>query len=281
MIDDTIILGAGAFSHAHIRCMLELGILKCTIAKHSEWTSEQKNKFTQDHPLMTFTFDNNPDTTDKNVHIVTPSNTHARLLYDNQSSKKIFVEKPSVLYNNHDDFDYANAVNRTIYQNDWLAHIQNFRNCKDKPSIVSFTYDVKNKDNIDHITEIWSHVINFISMWIQPDCKIYIHSQNYKKRTTSINCIINNQLTLNINSTNGLQEKSRWHLRIDNEQFDSKQFGGRLLINTLNTMLTDKPPLTDWYKASWLIHRFRLLLSKQIFDNQFKVYYRSQNCTLI
>jgi len=275
MIDDTIILGAGAFSHAHIRCMLELGILKCTIAKHSEWTSEQKNKFIQDYPSMAFTFDNNPDTTDKNVHIVTPSNKHAQLLYrNNQSAKKIFVEKPSVLYNNHDDFDYANAVNGTIYQNDWLAQVQMHRTCKDKPSVVSFTYDVKNKNEIDHITEIWSHVINFISIWIEPNCKIITHSQKYKNRTSSISCIINDELELNINSTNGFEEKSKWHLRVDNDEFNSEQFGGDLLINTLSTMLTSKEPLTDWYKSSWLIHRFRLLSSKEIFDSQFSLNYR-------
>jgi len=275
-MNSTIILGAGAFSNAHIRCLVELGIKECVLAKHTAWTGEQKHKFAEDHPLMEFTFTNNPNAKDKNVHIVTPSNTHAELLNRyNTWANKIFVEKPSVIYNKDRDFDYANLVTRTIYQNDWLSQIQHHRINKNMPSIVSFTYDVKNKDKIDHITEIWSHIINFISMWIQPDCKIYIHSQNYKKRTTSINCIINDKLTLNINSTNGLEEKSKWHLRIDNEQFDSEQFGGSLLINTLNTMLTDKPPLTDWYKASWLIHRFRLLSSKQIFDNQFKIYYRN------
>jgi len=274
-MSDTVIVGAGAFSHAHIRCLLELGVTQCIIAKQSEWTSEQKNKFTKDHPLMAFTFDNSPNAKDKNVHIVTPSNKHAELLNRyNTWANKIFVEKPSVLYNKPRDFDYANLVTGKIYQNDWLAQIQNHRINKVKPSIVSFTYNVKNKDEIDHITEIWSHVLNFISQWIEPDCKIVIHSQKYKKRTRSINCIINNELTLNINSTNGLDEKSNWHLSIDQEQFNSNQFGGSLLVNTLNTMLTNNTPLTDWYKSSWLIHRFRLLSSKDIFDNQFLSYYR-------
>lgn len=272
---DTVILGAGAFSHAHIRCLLELGVTECTIAKQSEWTGEQKHKFAEDYPLMAFTFDNSPNAKDKNVHIVTPSNTHAELLNRyNTWAAKIFVEKPSVLYNKPRDFDYANLVTNTIYQNDWLAQVQNHRTCKDKPSIVNFTYHVKNRDDIDHITEIWSHVINFISQWIEPDCNIFIHSQSYKKRTRSINCIINNELTLNINSTNGLVEKSEWHLRVDDEQFESKQFGGNLLINTLNTMLTGTVPLTDWYTSSWLLHKFRLLSSKEIFDSQFLLNYR-------
>jgi len=271
----SVILGAGAFSHAHIRCLIELGITECTIAKNSTWTDEQKHKFAEDHPLMTFTFDNKPDITDKIVHIVTPSNTHAELLYRySRLSSKIFIEKPSVLYNKDIDFNYANFISNTVYHNDWLAQIQNYRSRKYKPSIIHFTYDVKNKDDIDHITEIWSHVINLISMWVEPNCKIITHSQTYKNRTRSINCVINDQLTLNINTTNGLVEKSKWHLRIDDEQFDSDQFGGNLLINTLNTMLTDEQPLTDWYKSSWLLHRFRLLSSKEIFDSQFSLDYR-------
>ena len=273
-MNSTIILGAGAFSNAHIRCLLELGITECVLAKKSAWTNEQKQKFLDNHPFMSITFNNNPVIQDKNVHVVTPSNTHAQMLKKYSDAKTIFLEKPSVLYNTQQDFTIVNQITGSIYQNDWLSQVQHHRTNKDKPSIVSFTYDVKNRDDIDHITEIWSHVINFISQWIEPDCKIYIHSQNYKKRTTSINCIINDDLTLNINSTNGLEEKSKWHLCIDDEQFDSEQFGGSLLINTLNTMLTNTPPLTDWYKASWLIYRFRLLSSKDIFDSQFLLNYR-------
>ena len=270
-----VIFGAGAFSHAHLRCLKELGITECVLAKNTPWTSQQQHKLADAHPLISFTFDNKPDITDKIVHIVTPSNTHAELLYRySRLSSKIFIEKPSVLYNKDIDFNYANFISNTVYQNDWLAQIQNHRSRKYKPSIIHFKYDVKNKNQIDHITEIWSHVINLVSLWYKPNCKIHLNSELVKNNARNISCIIDNELELNISTTSGLVEKSKWQLQIDNEEFTSEELGGSLLINTLSTMLTNKLPLTDWYNASWLIHKFRLLSSPEIFDNQFLLNYR-------
>ena len=101
-----------------------------------------------------------------------------------------------------------------------------------------------------------------------------INSELVKNNARNISCIIDKELELSISTTSGLVEKSKWQLQIDNEEFTSEELGGSLLINTLSTMLTSKLPLTDWYNASCLIHKFRLLSSPEIFDNQFLLNYR-------
>ena len=274
MNTSTIIIGAGAFSNVHIRCLVEMGITECVLAKKSAWTNEQKQKFSDSHPLMSIEFDNEPIAQDKNVHIVTPSNTHAQMLTKYADAETIFVEKPSVLYNTHEDFTIANQIKGSVYQNDWLAQVQHLRKNKQCPQNISFTYNIKNRDKLDHIAEIWSHAINLLSIWYDPTCEIYVHQYKYKKRETHINVIVNEQTSFTITSSSGLSETSNWHLRIDNEEFTSEQLGGQLLINTLNTMLTNSEPLTDWYTASWMIHKFRLLKCEELFETHRQLYYR-------
>tara|TARA_B100000941_G_scaffold290256_1_gene271749 strand:- start:215 stop:1045 length:831 start_codon:yes stop_codon:yes gene_type:complete len=273
----TVIVGAGAFSHAHIRCLLELDINTCTIAKLTTWKQIQKQKFIDTHPSMNFVFNNDPDLSQQQVHIVSPSNTHADMLKKYASAKTIFVEKPSVLYNNDNDFINANQCVGKIYQNDWLSQIQQYRKNKGRPENIIFTYYVKNSNKIDHITELWSHAINLLSIWYDPTCKIHINQIKYKKRSSLINVIIDEQTSLSIHTSNGLSDTSHWKLRIDDEEFSNQQMGGQLLINTLNTMLTDKDPLTNWYKSSWMIHRFRLLQCEELFKTHYHLYYRRQN----
>jgi hypothetical protein len=271
----TVIAGAGAFSHAHIRCLLELGITECVLAKKTPWTNAQQHKFIECHPLMLITFNNDPIAEDKNVHIVTPSNTHAQMLKKYADAKTIFVEKPSVLYNTDEDFTIANLVTRAVYQNDWLAQVQHLRKDKGCPQSIHFTYNVKNRDEIDHITDIWSHAINLLSIWYDPTCEINVHQYKYKKSETYVNVTVNNQTSFTVTTSSGFSETSNWHLRIDNEEFTSHQLGGQLLINTLSTMLTNSDPLTDWYTASWMIHKFRLLQCEDLFKTHIQLYYRN------
>jgi hypothetical protein len=268
-----VIIGAGSFSHTHIRVLNELGINDVCIAKKTDWTKDQQIVFREMHPNVSFTFDNNPKVFDKIVHVVTPSYTHAHVLNEYIGAKSIFVEKPSVLYNTQNDLKITNNISHTIYQNDWLSQIQNYRTNKEKPSSIYFRYDVKSKGTVDHITEIWSHVINFISIWFAPNCEIHVNNMTFNNNTTSINVLID-QTSLSIESSNGLTDKSVWELIVDGEVFNSEKFGGSLLLNTFKSVLTNKNPLTNWYDSSWLIHKFRLLSFPEMYDNHYNEFYR-------
>ena len=155
--------------------------------------------------------------------------------------------------------------------------MQNYRQNKTQPKKINFIYHVKNKDKIDHITELWSHVINFISLWFDPNCKIHVQKMVQINEKYFCKIIIDDCTTLSIITSNGFVEKSQWSLSIDDEKFTNDQFGGKLLTDTLNIMLCNKKPLTDWYKSSWLIHKFRLLTFPEMFNNHCDNYYRCEN----
>ena len=271
-----VIIGAGKFSHTHLRVLNELNIKDVTLAKSSVWSAEQKQQFVTTHKNISFLFNNQPCTKDTVLHIVTPSNTHANIIKKYADAKLIFVEKPSIIYNSKIDFEIANAVTNQVYQNDWLSQIQNYRINKAKPKSIYFKYDVKNKEETDHITEIWSHVLNFISIWFEPNCKIHIKHLEFNKEKSSIKVILDNITELSIEASNGLVEKSVWDICIDNEVFNNTLLGGSLLINTFNNMLSETLPLTNWYKSSWMIHRFRLINCYEIFNNDFLNYYKNK-----
>ena len=118
-----VIFGAGAFSHAHLRCLKELGITECILAKNTPWTSQQQHKFASRLFLISFTFDNKPIVTDKIVHIVTPSNTHSELSIYSRLSSKIFIEKP-MYFTIKIWILIMLILFDTVYRNDWLAQIQ-------------------------------------------------------------------------------------------------------------------------------------------------------------
>jgi hypothetical protein len=269
-----IIFGAGKFSHTHLRVLNELNIKDVILAKSSAWTEEQKQNFVDMHKNISFLFDNAPDTKNSIVHIVTPSHTHLEMMHRCANANLVFVEKPSVLYNTKADFEIANTITNKVYQNDWLSQIQHHRQSKEKPKSIVFRYDIKNKDKIDHIAEIWSHVLNFISIWFEPDCKIELEHLELNKESTSLKATLDDCTELLIQTTSGLVDKSTWELCVDEETFNNTLLGGSLLLDTFNNIFNEDKPLTDWYRSSWMVHRFRLINCYDIFNNDFLNYYK-------
>ena len=111
-----IIFGAGKFSNVHLKVLKEKGIRKAILAKKSSWTDKQKQEFKNKHDDMKLFFDNQPNINNETIHIVTPSKTHAKVLYENKNAKKIFIEKPAVLFNSDSDYILSNKVNELIWQ---------------------------------------------------------------------------------------------------------------------------------------------------------------------
>lgn len=282
-----LIIGAGKFSHAHLRVLNELGVTQVDILKNSTWQVEQTIAFKTKHPDLHLSFFSKEDDNitsefykDKIVHIVTPSNTHLNILEEVYTAQRIFVEKPSVLYESVNDFKLAKYIfdnTHNIYHNDWFAGIQQLRVNKDCPTNISFTYNVANNDVDDLITEIASHCLILLTNWFKPDDNISIQKLDVSADSAEIIVTMNYNTTVNISVTAGRVTTSSWHCNINTEemteQFDSSTIRGTLLINTLNAMLTNATPFTDWYKASWMIHRFRLLSDSDLFYHQFKNFY--------
>ena len=278
-----LIIGAGKFSHAHLRVLNELGVTHAELLKNSSWKTEQVDTFKNKHPNLQLSFfskaDNNITSNfyiNKIVHIVTPSNTHLNILEEVETAQRIFVEKPSVLYESSDDFTLAKSIynaSYSIYHNDWFAGIQELRTDKSCPANISFNYDVANNDVDDLITEIASHCIILLTDWFDPDVHISISKLNVSEDAAEIIVTLNYSTAVNISVTAGRVAASSWQCSINNEQFNSAEIRGTLLINTLNTMLTNSKPLTDWYKASWMIHKFRMLSNQDLFNQQFKDFY--------
>lgn len=269
-----IIIGAGKFSHTHLRVLNELNIKNVTLSKSSPWTEEQKQNFITAHKNISFLFNNTPSTENCTLHIVTPSCTHLEIMQKYADAKLIFVEKPSVLYNTKNDFEIANAIVNRVYQNDWLSQTQHHRQTKEKPKSIGFRYDIKNKDKIDHIAEIWSHVLNFISIWFEPNCKIELEYLELGQEKTCLKARLDNCTDLSIETSIGVVEKSVWELCVDQEIFNNTLLGGSLLVDTFNNVFSENKPLTDWYKSSWMVHRFRLINCYDIFANDFLNYYK-------
>jgi predicted dehydrogenase len=278
-----LIIGAGKFSHAHLRVLNELGVTQVDILKNSTWQVEQTSAFKTKHPNLHLSFFSREDDNitsefykDKIVHIVTPSNTHLNILKEVYTAQRIFLEKPSVLYDSESSFKLAKYIfdnAYTIYHNDWFANIQELRTDKSCPTNISFSYDVVNNDVDNLITEIASHCLILLTNWFEPNSNISIQKLNILSDLAEIVVTIDYNTTVNISVTAGRVTASSWQCSINNEQFDSATIRGTLLINTLNTMLTNTKPFTNWYKASWMIHRFRMLQEPDLFNWQFNEYY--------
>lgn len=268
-----IIVGSGSFSHAHIRVLNDFNIKQIILLRKSKWNKETTQYFKNTHPDIDFTFADSAKYNNSIVHIVTPSNTHLSVLAQCKSAKQILLEKPSVLYNTEVDFKNSNKLYQLpIYQNDWLSQIQNYRKSKNQPKNIKFVFDVKNKNQIDHVTEIWSHAINFLSLWFEPNCLIYIEKMFKDSTTSFVKVTLDNHTVLEIHTSNGHVNKSQWSLSVDNESFNSDQFGGKLFSDVIKNLLNNDQPLTNWYKSSWLIHKFRLLSFPEMFDYQYHKY---------
>ena len=274
-----VVFGAGKFSHVHLKCLYENQITQVTLVKKTLWTETQKKMFMQKHYMMDLIFEKDPNITDNIIHIVTPSESHAELLYRNKKAKKIFVEKPAVLFNQDNDFIFSNIVKELtvsgklkIYQNDWLAQVQNYRTNDKKPKFLEFTYDVKNPNTIDPVTETGSHAIILLSKWCKPDCVINLNNLSVDGDRTKLSFVANN-IQVVINMSNGLRKESYWSLKIDEEYFDRDKLGHILMSNTMKTMLKDTKPITDWYDSSWLIHKIRLINKQELFKKQMDTYY--------
>jgi hypothetical protein len=274
-----VVFGAGKFSHVHLKVLYENNIKKVILVKKTSWTNLQKQMFMQKHPMMDIVFEDDAKTVDNIVHIVTPSESHAQLLYKNKKAKKIFVEKPAVLFNEHDDFVLTNTVKALttsgqllVYQNDWLAQVQTYRTNQKKPKFLEFTYDVKNPNTIDPVTETGSHAIILLSKWCKPDCAIKLQDLSVEGQRTKLSFIAND-IQIVINMSNGLRTESDWSMKIDNEVFNREQLGHTLMSNTMKTMLTNTKPMTDWYDSSWLIHKIRLINKQELFKKHMDTYY--------
>lgn len=269
-----VIVGAGNFSYVHLNILSDLNVNDITILKKTLWHNDLKNQFINKYPSLNLKFENKiSDYTDKIVHIVTPSNSHLAVLKKTENAQKVFVEKPSILFNKIDDFLDSNNIKGQIYQNDWLSQIQTYRINKNKPHKIIFKYDVKTKNNIDHITEIWSHVLNLMSLWINPNFSININLLELTPQTATLDAVIDNNLSVSIKTTNGKCENSQWSLIIDDEKFTSEYFKGKLLLATISDMINNKPAVTNWYKSAWIIHRFRSLMTTELFMDYYEKYY--------
>ena len=172
-----IILGAGKFSHVHVRVLAEFNINDMIICKRSEWLDSQRNLFTTQHPTQTFSFRNQLDIDayqNSIVHVVTTSDQHLNNMLDvYKYATAIFVEKPAVLLHNNSTCEQINILktqcNIPIYHNDWLAGLYNHLSTKRRPTAIHFNYDVANNDpELDPITEIASHSCNLLSLWVLP-----------------------------------------------------------------------------------------------------------------
>ena len=274
-----VVFGAGKFSHVHLKVLYENQINKVILVKKTLWTDSQKETFVQEHPMMDLVFEQDVETNNDIVHIVTPSVSHAKLLYKNRNAKKIFVEKPAVLFNEHDDFVFTNIVKEKtasgqllIYQNDWLAQVQTYRTTAKKPKFLEFTYDVKNPNTIDPVAETGSHAIILLSKWCKPDCPIELQDLTVKGQRSKLRFVAND-IQIVINMSNGLRKESDWSIKIDNELFNRKQLGHTLMSNTMKTMLANTKPMTDWYDSSWLIHKIRLINKQELFQKHMDTYY--------
>lgn len=282
-----LIVGAGKFSHAHLRVLNEFSVTDVELLKNSPWQHSQIEEFKTKHSGMHIDFFSNAINCvgadfykDKIVHIVTPSNTHLAMLDQVRSAERIFVEKPSVLYESESDFVLAKTIfnsNAVIYHNDWFAGIQELRTQKMCPDRISFNYDVANNDSLDLITEIASHCVIFLCHWFEPDVEIQIRRSNIAHNVAEISVVVNNCTLVDITVSSGKVAASAWQCQITNgsatEHFDSTVIKGSLLINTLSAMLTNSATRTNWYKASWMIHRFRMLNESLKFYQQFQKFY--------
>ena len=280
-----IIFGAGKFSNVHLKVLKEKGIRKAILAKKSSWTDKQKQEFKNKHDDMKLFFDNQPNIHNETIHIVTPSKTHAKVLYENKNAKKIFIEKPAVLFNSDSDYILSNKVNELIwkyglvvYQNDWLSQTLHYRINKGKPYSIDFTYHVKNPNNEDHITEIASHAMILLSKWCSVNSKIKLNFESIGDQYTVLNFTIDD-IKVHLNMSNGLRDKSFWSLKIDDEYFSTDNIGHALMSNTMNVMLKDLKPFTDWYESSWLIHKLRLIKNEDLYQEHLKGYYEKNKET--
>lgn len=280
-----IIFGAGKFSNVHLKVLKEKGIRKAILAKKSSWTDKQKQEFKNKHDDMKLFFDNQPNIYNETIHIVTPSKTHAKVLYENKNAKKIFIEKPAVLFNSDSDYILSNKVNELIwqyglvvYQNDWLSQTLHYRINKGKPYSIDFTYHVKNPNNEDHITEIASHAMILLSKWCSVNSKIKLNFESIGDQYTVLNFTIDD-IKVHLNMSNGLRDKSFWSLKIDDEYFSTDNIGHALMSNTMNVMLKDLKPFTDWYESSWLIHKLRLIKNEDLYQEHLKGYYEKNKET--
>lgn len=280
-----IIFGAGKFSNVHLKVLKEKGIRKAILAKKSSWTDKQKQEFKNKHDDMKLFFDNQPNIYNETIHIVTPSKTHAKVLYENKNAKKIFIEKPAVLFNSDSDYILSNKVNELIwqyglvvYQNDWLSQTLHYRINKGKPYSIDFTYHVKNPNNEDHITEIASHAMILLSKWCSVNSKIKLNFESIGDQYTVLNFTIDD-IKVHLNMSNGLRDKSFWSLKIDDEYFSTDNIGHALMSNTMNVMLKDLKPFTDWYESSWLIHKLRLIKHEDLYQEHLKGYYEKNKET--
>lgn len=280
-LEMNLIIGAGNFSHAHIRVLSELNINRVEIFKNTPWNEAQKQKFLDLHPSTDFEFAEHLTPIGKVIHVVTPSNTHLDLLQSLQEARTIFVEKPSVLYERSSDFEIANAIFRgkkTIYQNDWFAGLNALREKKSPPQKVKFVYNVKESRNIDLLEEVVSHLVNILSLWCEADANISIQNLIQEPHLLEFNANIDHKINVEVRVTSNIVEKSNWALSVfddsTEELFSSENIGGELLQRTFETMLFQRPALTDWYKCSWLLHHFRCLFLDINYFHHFDRFFR-------
>lgn len=260
-----LIIGAGKFSHAHIRVLQELGVKNIEITKKTHWTDNIKNQFLSRYPNVNFEFSNNIDTENKLVHIVTPSNTHIEILDLCSNAKSIFIEKPSVLFDTDDDFVKANKIYKSsfkIYQNDWFAMVHKFRNTNNKPKKINFDYHVVNNEKIDCVTEIISHLVIFLSHWV--NCNDHMHILKVMQDDYQTQMLLNiNDIEVDI-KVSLRNNASNWKIYVDAEYYDNEILGRKLMPMSVQNFINAQQPFTNWYESAWLLHKIRL------FDNVFK-----------
>ena len=276
-----VILGAGRFSHAHLRVLSELGVYAAVLCKRSPWTDEQRRAFSVKHPNMHLQFQDDlalDHVTDSIVHVVTPSDQHLdNLIALHPHASKIFVEKPAVLLTGDADCTAVNSLKNhrgpVIMQDDWLSGLYHQLESQVQPKQLHFRYDVMNTDaEIDLITEIASHCCNLLSLWVSPRSAMLMRS--IQLDDDSLRAEFNLQdIEVKLAVSKGRVDKSSWHCQIDGREFTNATAGGELLTAAFKRVINNDDPLTDWYKSSWLICKLKMHDAVDEFHRLCDLYY--------
>jgi hypothetical protein len=277
-----VILGAGKFSHAHIRVLTELGINSVDVCKRSDWTNDQRSAFMQRHPTQSLAFHDNINDDllrDSTLHVVTPSDQHLRNLLDTyQHAAVLFVEKPAVLLTNDTSCEQANLLKThckiPIYHDDWLAGLYDHIPRKSRPTHIRFSYDVVNADTtLDLMSEIASHGCNLLSCWVSPSEQMAVISKTQSIDNLQMSLEFSRNLRIDLAVSCGKVARSTWQCSIDDADFSSLSMGGQLLTETVSRVINGSPALTDWYDASWLISKLCMHDDQLRFESLFNQWY--------
>lgn len=278
-----VIIGAGRFSHTHLRVLAECGERAVSLCRRSPWSDNEMREYSTKHAALDINFrclaDQTLDLSDALVHVVTSSANHLDMMLEiSGRAKRIFVEKPAVLLDTPAQRSNANILRGMcrgiIYQDDWLARLRDRLYDPGRPTRIKFVYDVKDdRRDIDLTTEIASHACNLMICWISPTEKVQLHECIVTDNSLDLSMTFSGNLYVKIEVTKGCVDQSQWSCQIDDKTYDSQYLGGALLLETFRLVKTGDVPATDWYATSWLIKKLSMLNDQTGFDQLLHEYH--------